>query len=158
MTPFAQASAFYSRTPYKSGHLTSLLEFHIREGCVVSTPRLFMMARPAVSTWSYAFFNNDPIPLHGRTPRVWFIEYLAGDFDLAVLVFPFWLPYIAFERRGRLKVYATAALINRILKDAPVENGPTDPLSRRRWRGQSQDPAAPFADLGRGEPRQSTHS
>lgn len=44
----------------------------------------------------------------------WFIEYFHGSIGAIVGFMPFWLPFVAFERKGRLKVYSTATIVNRV--------------------------------------------
>lgn len=110
----------------------SVVAHYIGVGVVVVTPNLFLLAEPRC----YYLGGWD----------TWFIEYLSGDIATALAVMPFWLPYIGFERRGRLKIYATATLINHVLADEPVQNGSPDPLPRRWWRGEDQAAPTPHAD------------
>ncbi len=148
MTPYEQASEFYrTRTPSKSESLTKLLEFHYREGCVLSTSRVFVLARVRPLTDLIA----RSLPPWPRLPDAWFIEYLAGSMVDALTAMPFWLPYVAFERKGRLKVYATATLVNRLLKDAPLENGDANPLLRGRRGGHRQTSSTPVTHFRSGE-------
>ena len=88
MTPYAAASAFYLSHP-NEGQFLTVLEFHFREGCVISTPTLFMMGRP--------------VCLYRNYTDTWFVEFAAGSMRDAVCAMPFWLPFIAFARKGRLK-------------------------------------------------------
>jgi hypothetical protein len=141
MTPYEHASAFYSRSPYKSGHLTQLLSRFLQGGCVVCTPQVFVLAE--VHQW-----HDYP---SGPRDNYWFIEYLSGDMATALTLMPFWLPYVAFARRGRMKVYATATLVNRILTDERLQNRDGDPLLRRWRRGQGETTGTTGTDGCSGE-------
>lgn len=89
----------------------------------MSGPHVFLMARQVSTT---------------TIDDTWFIECGVGSMEAMITAMPFWLPFIQFARKGRLKVYATATLVNRILRDEPVENGHADPLLRGRWGGQGE--------------------
>lgn len=131
MTPFETASELYRKNP-QHGEFDHLLTFHLKEGVVVSTPTVFMMARQVSS---YAIDD------------AWFIEVGVGDMGAMIAAMPFWLPYIQFARKGRLKVYATATLVNRILRDETVENGHADTLLRGRWGRQGQEPSPSVSNV-----------
>lgn len=124
MSPLYHASEFYRAHP-NQGNLNDLLNFHLKEGCVVSTPKVFMMARP--------------VCISGLDPDAWFIEYGSGDMGAMFDLMPFWLPFIAFQRKGRMKVYATATLANRILRDEIPKDGHVDAVLRwwGSWKNQS---------------------
>lgn len=122
MTPYEQASELYRQNP-QFGSFDHLLTFHLKEGVVMSGPHVFLMARQVSTT---------------TIDDTWFIECGVGSMEAMITAMPFWLPFIQFARKGRLKVYATATLVNRILRDEPVENGHADPLLRGRRGGQGE--------------------
>lgn len=122
MSPYQQASELYRKNP-QFGSFDQLLTFHLKEGVVLSGPHVFLMARQ-VST--------------AGIDDTWFIECGVGSMEAMIAAMPFWLPFIQFARRNRLKVYATATLVNRILRDEPIQDGPSDSLLRGRWSGEDQ--------------------
>ncbi len=126
MTHFENASEFYrTYSPSISpDHLTHLISLYIREGCVVSTPDLFALFKVREFTFG----------------KVWWIEYFSGDMRMLVGLFPFWLPFVAFERRRRVRCYATATIINKLFSNDDIQDGPSDPLLRRgRGWWETQD-------------------
>lgn len=102
MTPFDQFKAFHGTAwPQK------LLDY-LSNGWVYSSPTCFALVGMRL--------NPD-----GREFDTWFIEYLAGDVKEAIHHLPFYLPYIAFNRKGKTKLYATATITRRFLKDDSVK-------------------------------------
>ena len=101
MTPFDQFKAFHgTEWPQK------LLDY-FNHGWVYSSP------------WCFALVRIEP-DLETQCNH-WFIEYLAGDVKEAIHHLPFYLPYIAFNRKGKTKLYATATITRRFLKDDSVK-------------------------------------
>ncbi len=97
MTPFDQFKAFHG-----TAWSQKLLDY-LNHGWVYSSETCFVLVSACV----------DDAP----EDRFWFIDYLAGDVKEAIHHLPFYLPYIAFNRRNRPKIYATATITQKFLKD-----------------------------------------
>ncbi len=106
MTPFDHYRHFY-----QSHWLPKLLEYS-NHHFVWVCPKAVVLAKPEGDTW--------------------WIEYLAGDIGEAFRVMPFWLPKVAFARKGKHKIYWTATLTRRI-NATQLEDGFADEMSWRRW-------------------------
>jgi hypothetical protein len=97
VTPFEQFKEFHGTAwPQK------LLDY-FNHGWVYSSPTCFALVQ--VSGFE----------------ACWFIEYLAGDVKEAIHHLPFYLPYVVFNRKGKTKLYATATITQRFLKDDSVK-------------------------------------
>ena len=97
MTPFDQFKSFHGTAwPNK-------LADYLNNGWVYSSPSCFALVG---------------IELTGET---WFVDYLAGDVKEAIHHLPFYLPYVVFNRKGKTKLYATATITRRFLKDDSVK-------------------------------------
>lgn len=112
----SQSRIDHARALYRSigEDFDRALLFHVERGYVIAAPDVLLIGRP--------------VALYGPHDDAWWIEYLSGDIVTALEQMPFWLPFIVFGRKGRVKAYATAKIVNRVLKD-----GPTDEMSRWRW-------------------------
>jgi len=101
VTPFDQFKAFHGTA------WPQMLLDYLNRGWVYSSPTCFALAslEPFVETEA----------------SVWFIEYLAGDVKEAIHHLPFYLRYVAFNRKGKPKLYATATITRRFLKDDSVK-------------------------------------
>jgi hypothetical protein len=108
MLPYDHAVKFYGLIDWMR-----LLERYASHHYVYSSPTALCLAKPEGDSW--------------------FIEFAAGDIQELICHLPFWLTYIRFSVKGKSKVYATARLVNRFLKDATIEDGPADALPRWRW-------------------------
>jgi hypothetical protein len=97
VTPFDQFKAFHG-----TAWSQTLLNY-LNHGWVYSSPTCFALVRLDLES------------------DVWFIEYLAGDVKEAIHHLPFYLPYVAFNRKGKAKIYATATITRRFLKDDSVK-------------------------------------
>lgn len=97
MTPFDQFKAFHG-----TAWSQKLLDY-LDNGWVYSSPSCFALVQvePDLETKC----NH------------WFIDFLAGDVKEAIHHLPFYLPYISFNRRNRTKLYATATITRKFLKD-----------------------------------------
>ena len=101
MTPFDQFKAFHGM------RWSQKLLDYLGDSWVYSSPTCFaLVGRPI--TYSQEF-------------DTWFIDYLSGDVKEAIHHLPFYLPYIAFNRKGKTKLYATATITRRFLKDDSVK-------------------------------------
>jgi len=105
MTPFDQFKAFHG-----TAWSQKLLDY-LDNGWVYSSPSCFALVICVDA------FNG------GKTEdfSTWFIDYLAGDVKEAIHHLPFYLPYISFNRRNRTKLYATATITRKFLKDDSVK-------------------------------------
>ena len=97
MTPLEHARKFYGA---RWGDVFSL---YLSSYYVYSSPDAFIMAKPE--------------------DEHWWVEYASGDLGRFLTIMPFWLPYVMFKRRDKLKIYATATLTNKIFKDDPAKDG-----------------------------------
>lgn len=77
-----------------------LLQF-AKEGCVVVNPFVLVLAKP--------------IAYRGTDIDCWWVYLAAGSAEHALLAMPFYLPLVAFERKGRVKVMNTEMLTRRLL-------------------------------------------
>lgn len=107
MTPFERGWHFYGAEWFDT------LEHYCARYFVYASPTALCLAKPEDGAW--------------------WIEFMAGDMKEALGHLPFWLPVIRFSRNGIVKAYATATLVNKILKDDPVQNGPADAPVWWRW-------------------------
>lgn len=91
--------ALYQRHQIKPTFEEELSD-HLANGIVVATPTSFLMGKAVELA-------------DGR--RAWFIAGAAGSFRNALALLPWWLPFIAFCRRGKndIKVYPTAKFIQK---------------------------------------------
>src|SRR6185503_9381269 len=78
----------------------------------------------------YVYVSPTALCLAKPVGDQWWIEFLAGDMKEVLGHLPFWLTYISYSRRGNVNVHATATLVNRLLKNDPVQNGSADALPR----------------------------
>jgi hypothetical protein len=105
MTPVQRAAAVYDREPCARSFKEDL-EAHLIYGLVVSTPDLFLMARPVshdapryeiVNPWCNVWDSGEP--------DCWHLYLYAGDMLSAFQQATYELPYVSFERKNRLRVY-----------------------------------------------------
>ncbi len=82
---------------------TEDIEAHFLHGWVISTPELFLMARPVRSDWSDDVVLN-PFRL-SDSPDMWHVWLAAGDWRQAFRLAPFPLPWVSIERKHQLKRY-----------------------------------------------------
>lgn len=137
MTHYEKAVAFYRARGRRT------LEFDLMVNCFAMNPNGVVFINENIFLLAEARCYGA-----GGQVDTWWIEFLSGDMRDAFLAMPFWLPQVAFERKGRVKVYATATLINRILRDESFQNGPSDQVLRRGRRRAHQGTAATGSDQG----------
>jgi hypothetical protein len=126
MKPSEHARKFYGKD--WDGMLAYYVEYHF----VYASPTAICLAKPEGNCW--------------------WIEYLAGDMKEVLGHLPFWLTYISYSRNGIVKVHATATLVNRLLKNDPVQDGSVDALSWWRWpRTESKTSASSITHYCGGE-------
>ncbi len=117
MSPMEHAARFYRHE----------LPDVIRDNYSISTPTLFCLYRV--------------VAIHGPDPDTFWIEYFSGKMVELLEHIPFWLPYVAFQRRGRTKCHALATMVNKVVAHDPAKNGNADALSRGRARGREDQGA-----------------
>lgn len=132
MRPINHARKFYGR---KFWHMVSAFAAH---HYLYSSPTAFVLAR--------------------LTKTHWWIEYAAGDIGEMLAVLPEWRPAIAFNRRGKRRVYHLASLVNKLLPSSRInvkavlsetaKDGSFDPLLRRGWRREGQAAETTCAHAG----------
>ena len=91
MTPYEQGRKFY-----KEQWTAKVVQF-ARDHFLYSSPTAIALAK--------------------ELQHCWFIEFMAGDMREALGHLPHWKPQIAFSRRGRIRSYWTATLVNKLLTE-----------------------------------------
>ncbi|MBA3354273.1 MAG: hypothetical protein H0U23_17920 [Blastocatellia bacterium] len=90
---------------HKIGDFDLDLADYLKTGCVNSTPKDFVMAKPVAL---------------GDGRVAWFIQAAVGNLTRIVWMLPFRLPYIAFARRKdsskRLRVYPVCRFLKSVQK------------------------------------------
>jgi hypothetical protein len=115
MTPAETAYAYYDRPDGNIFHY--VLDYHLKNGYVFSTPQTFVMGRPVDITGN----RWDILDLSYAFPKAswncWFVYFCAGDLKNVFTMMPFSLPYCSFEHRNRLRFYSTEQYISRFKKN-----------------------------------------
>lgn len=101
MTPYQQAQAVYEREPCaRSFHEDHF--HHLQHGFVYSSPTCFAMCREVSSAWGadkmLAPWEVEP------GGDCWFVWMLAGDAREAIGRLPHVKPFIAFEKRCKVRL------------------------------------------------------
>jgi len=114
MRPVQEAAAVYEREACARSFKEDL-EAHLLNGIVVSTPDLFLMARPVchaatreeiVNPWCNSFRHLD----------MWHLYLYAGDMMSAFKQAPHKLPLVSWEKRNGLRVYSWDAIYSACAK------------------------------------------
>ena len=133
-------------TPYQRGKLAhdadtdndpfeEVLVAHFLTGIVVSTPDVFLLARPVDSRGDHMGFN-DPFLTYDE-PDTWHVYLGAGDITKLADFFPYPLPTVSFVRKNSLHFYRLAPrseIVNRIKRYGRKEetrSGATESESTR---------------------------
>lgn len=103
MTPAEQAASVYQREPCRRTFAEDL-EAHLVNGHVHSTPEFFLMARKVRKDATYAEIIDPYSPQH-ENPDCWLVWLYAGNMKAAFQCADVQLPWVAFEKRNRLKFY-----------------------------------------------------
>jgi hypothetical protein len=117
MTPLERAQAVY-REEWCARTFWEDFKLYLRHGCVISLPDVFVMGRPVKTGWSSQMILNPEITTDD--PDCWHVALYAGDLSKAFDYQPFFLPFVSFERRNRLKIYATVTLTKHLLRHDTV--------------------------------------
>lgn len=84
---------------------TDALDFHFQHGAVISTPELFVMARPVALTWSFERQTGlyyDPLLIRSSEWHVW---ACAGDLrTLLKLATKHYVHRVTYQRHGQQKL------------------------------------------------------
>jgi hypothetical protein len=110
MTPVEQAAAVYQKEPCARSFAEDL-EAHLINGHVHSTPDVFFMARKVRSGADYFDIIN-PYVKHDN-PDCWMVWLYAGNLKRAFELVDVQLPFVAFEKRNRLKFYTLDVIYKR---------------------------------------------
>jgi len=102
MTPVEVAAAVYSKEPCRRTFAEDL-EAHLLNGHVHSTDQYFIMGRKVRRDAPHADIVN-PWVKHAN-PDCWLVYLHAGNMRLAFEAADVRLPWVAFEKRNRLKFY-----------------------------------------------------
>lgn len=106
-TNISEAKSVWDQHP-DWGDFRECLEKCIAHGTVVSVPGLFLMAE---------IVRREFVTELGSVESdIWWVHYAVGSLDKIVELFPLWLPFVAFRRKGRIVTHSTAAILNKILK------------------------------------------
>lgn len=111
MIPAVEAARVYEREPC-SHDFEHDLYWHLIGGYVFSTPEYFIMGR-AVDREAPEHLLLDVKNCFGA-PNAWLVWLGAGDMSKLPEVMPYWLPWIGFQRRNRLRWYRTEELLCRM--------------------------------------------
>jgi hypothetical protein len=118
MTPIEEAQAVYRREWCERGFWDDVRDY-TRYGYIISLPNIFILGRPVKSGWSSEMILD---PANRTTePDCWHIALYAGDLSKAFDFLPYYLPFVSFERRNRLKIYATSTLTGKLLSHDTVK-------------------------------------
>lgn len=121
MTPFDAAIAIYDREPcFRT--FDEDLRLHLAHGYVVSTPRVFVMAR-AVESKGADSMIVDPAMNGWLFPDCWHVHILAGDMAEALSFMPFELPLVSFQRKNVLRFWPLAS-IKRLTRHETLSSRP----------------------------------
>lgn len=108
MTPFARAAEWHlAHCPGQS--FRDVLEAHFQVGHVVSSPEIFLLGRRVSSWWCEQSLRDPWFTDEGGD--TWHVWLFAGALPKVLAAIPYPLPYVTFDRRGRLRRY----LLRRIL-------------------------------------------
>lgn len=104
MTPYAKAVAVYRRELCARSFAEDL-QSHLANGYVFSTPELFAMGRPVCKDAPKSLILDPTVRFDN--PDCWLCWLFSGNLLALTLNMPYWLPWIAFERRNVLRFYKT---------------------------------------------------
>lgn len=125
MTPYEAARAIYQSEPCARTFEEDLL-LHMKHGYVISTPRVFLMARPVWSVADDYQIVDASYLLPGSHESVgdcWHIHVLAGDMAEALSFMPFELPFVSFQRKNVLRFWPLAS-IKRLTRHETLSSRP----------------------------------
>ena len=117
MTPVELAAAVYDKEPCARSFKEDL-EAHLLDpnGIVISTPSLFLMARPVLHYHEYRYVTNPHIRY--ANGDCWHLYLYAGDLMSAFKQATHKLPYVSYERKNSLRVYSWDAIYTACAKSS----------------------------------------
>lgn len=103
MRPVELSAAVYEKEPCARSFKEDL-EAHLLHGLVVSTPELFLMARPVLACAPHEQIVN---PWYNDFPiwDCWHVYLYSGNMMSAFKQATYELQFVSFERKNRLRVY-----------------------------------------------------
>jgi hypothetical protein len=124
MTPYLVAYIAYLEAGEMDLPWTDALDFHFQHGAVISTPELFVMARPVAEDCPDDCHDDLLHTAHAST--TWHIYAAAGDLKkLLSLAVPHNIHTVTFQRRGRQKIHRLR-LFSALETLPPPLNSPSD--------------------------------
>lgn len=113
MNAYEMAKAVYASEP-SARTFEQDLELHLRHGFVFVTPDAFIIGRPVCKDAPYDQILSPWVTF--PNPDSWLAYVAAGRQALQVFAahMPYELPWIMFERDGRLRFYATRRLLKKV--------------------------------------------
>jgi hypothetical protein len=115
MTPVELAAQVYTREEC-SASFREDLEAHLLTGYVHSTPTAFVMARP-VSVLADESLILDPWHSFPREDQdAWLVWLAAGDLASLLVLFPYQLPLIGWQKRNKLRFHGFVSTLARLRK------------------------------------------
>jgi hypothetical protein len=98
MTPAETIAAMYER---EGVSFREVLEAHLLHGYVLSGPDWFVMGRVIGGNDSSLWLDFDHVFSPVEECDAWLVMAAAGDWRDALRLFPYPLPWIVYQRRGR---------------------------------------------------------
>lgn len=89
------------------------LDLHLLNGWVYSSPKLFAMGRPVDIHANKNDILDPAVHFPEHSWNCWHCALFAGDLSLLFTFVPFELPFCSFQKRNRLRFYATNLLKER---------------------------------------------
>jgi len=119
MRPVLKAAAVYEQEECVRPFAQDL-EAHLLHGLVISTPDLFLMARPVSHDASGDKIVNSWHNTWDNEPDCWHVYLYSGEMMSAFFQSSTWLPYVSFERKNRLRVYRREVIYAACLRHSHV--------------------------------------
>ncbi len=86
--------------------LAATLLAHLRNNYLFSSPDALVMGRAVNHTAALAVLRNPEWQFPREQQTAWWLQWAEGDWRSLVRHFPYPLPFIVYERRGRLRIRA----------------------------------------------------
>ena len=115
MSPVELAAAVYSREEC-SASFQQDLEAHLLNGYVHSTPTAFVMARPVDSLAKTDLILNPWHSFPREEQDAWLVWLAAGDLASLLVLFPYQLPIIGWQKRNNLRFHPFNSTLAKLRK------------------------------------------
>jgi hypothetical protein len=115
MKPAELAAQVYTREEC-SASFKSDLEAHLLNGYVHSTPTAFVMARPVDSLAETDLILNPWHSFPREEQDAWLIWLAAGDLASLLVLFPYSLPLIGWQKRNNLRFHPFDSALAKLRK------------------------------------------